>query len=57
MVTCPFHVYRSRRMAADLGKNVQMAAEPDSPTESSRWRHNKYTLREIPAWVRWRLLK
>jgi len=56
VVTCPFHVFRSRRIARDLGMDAQMAAAPNSPTELTLWRHVKYTLRECVAWPRHRLL-
>jgi len=55
VVTCPFHVFRSRRIARDLGMDVQMAAAPNSPTERDLWRHVKYTLRECIAWPRYSL--
>ncbi|MEA3403842.1 MAG: YdcF family protein [Armatimonadota bacterium] len=56
VVTCPFHVFRSRAMARDLGMSVQMAAAPDSPTEQDAWRHVKYTLRECLSYPKYRVL-
>jgi len=54
VVTCPFHLYRSRAMARDLGIDVQMAAAPNSPTEDNLWKHVKYTLREVVAYALYR---
>lgn len=51
VVTCPFHIYRARAMARDLGIDAQMAAAPNSPTEQYLYRHVKYTLREVLAYA------
>ena len=55
VVTCPFHIFRSRAIARDLGMDVQMAAAPNSPTERDLYRHVKYTLREVLAYPLYRL--
>jgi uncharacterized SAM-binding protein YcdF (DUF218 family) len=56
IVTCPFHVHRSMRMARDLGIDAEAAAAPFSPTEKTVWRHIKYTLRECYVYAKYRLL-
>jgi len=55
VVTCPFHLYRSMRIARDLGIPAQGAAAPNSPTEEFLYRKIKYTLRECVIYAKYRV--
>lgn len=57
LVSCPFHLFRARRIARDLGMDAQLGAAMDSPLETSAALRVALTVRDTLAYLRYILVE